>query len=355
MNSSGRGLRKAFRTAAVLLRAPWLAPTLFAQLTASAGQVVAVDAFGSNPGRLRMLVYAPKTPPLPGAPIVVVLHGCGQTAATFAQESGWIAAADRFGFPLVLPEQTSSNNRGRCFHWFRPADTSRGRGEALSIRQMVGEAVARFAADPTSVFVVGLSAGGAMAAALLAAYPDVFTAGAVVGGLPVGCASNVAQGLSLMANAGHFQAAETLAAKARALGPNAIQASMAAARGLGWSGGPHRRPKKRGRSRPPMGRTAGLWRKAISTRAGHHNGRASDLGTPERASARVVVRVRARTRLSRDRSSTDLALGPAVRCVGDRTDRAVLRPGRAARQSAAGQAEACRCRAAGCSISRWVG
>jgi poly(hydroxyalkanoate) depolymerase family esterase len=219
MKWSGRGLRGAFRTASALLRAPWLAPTQFAQLTASAGQVIAVDEFGSNPGQLRMLVYAPKAPPLPGAPLVVVLHGCGQSAATFAQESGWIAAADRFGLPLILPEQTSRNNRGRCFHWFRPADISRGRGEALSIRQMVSEAVARFAADPKSVFVVGLSAGGAMAAALLAAYPDVFRAGAVVGGLPVGCASNAAQGLTLMADAGHLQAAGMLAAKARALGP----------------------------------------------------------------------------------------------------------------------------------------
>lgn len=219
MKLSGRGLRSAFRTASTLLRAPWLAPTQFSQLTASAGQVIAVDTFGSNPGKLRMLVYAPKNPPLPGAPLVVVLHGCGQSAATFAHESGWIAAANKFGLPLLLPEQTSRNNRGRCFHWFRPADITRGQGEALSIRQMVSEAVTRFAADPKSVFVVGLSAGGSMAAALLAAYPEVFRAGAVVGGLPVGCANNAAQGLTLMADAGHFQDAGVLAAKAHALGP----------------------------------------------------------------------------------------------------------------------------------------
>ena len=75
------------------------------------------------------------------------------------------------GIPLVLPEQSGDNNRGRCFNWFRPAHVSRDLGEALSIRQMVAAAIHRFGSDPARVFVAGLSAGGAMAAALMAAYP----------------------------------------------------------------------------------------------------------------------------------------------------------------------------------------
>ena len=139
--------------------------------------------------------------PKPGAPLIVLLHGCGQAAARFAADTGWIALADRLGMPLVLPEQSGENNQGRCFNWFRPLHVRRGFGEALSIRQMVDTAVARFDSDPQRVFVAGLSAGGAMAAALLAAYPDVFAGGAIVAGLPVGAANSATEALRRMAEA----------------------------------------------------------------------------------------------------------------------------------------------------------
>ena len=52
------------------------------------------------------------------------------------------------------------------------------------------------------MFIVGLSAGGAMAAAMLAAYPDLFAAGASVAGLPVGAARSGMQAMLRMASAG---------------------------------------------------------------------------------------------------------------------------------------------------------
>jgi len=143
--------------------------------------------FGSNPGALQMLVHAPVGLQA-GRPLVVVLHGCGQDAAAFAADAGWIAVADRCRVALLLPQQSFENNRGRCFNWFRPDDVRRGSGEAMSIRQMIQYATKRFGSDPRRVFVVGFSAGGGMAAALLAAYPAVFAAGAMVAGLPVGAA-----------------------------------------------------------------------------------------------------------------------------------------------------------------------
>jgi poly(hydroxyalkanoate) depolymerase family esterase len=87
--------------------------------------------------------------------------------------------ARRLRVALVLPEQTFANNRGRCFNWYRATDVRRGSGEAKSIRQMVRVATERFRSDRRRVFMAGLSAGGAIAAALLAAYPAVFAAGAV--------------------------------------------------------------------------------------------------------------------------------------------------------------------------------
>ncbi len=180
---------------------------------------VEITGFGSNPGRLSMLAYLPAKL-LPGAPLIVLLHGCGQDAVGFAESAGWIALADRLGFPLVLPEQSDANNRGRCFNWFRPIHTRRDLGESLSIRQMAATAVERFGADPARVFVAGLSAGGAMAAVLLAAYPDVFAAGAVVAGLPVGAASSACEALRRMAEAGPAGSPAVWAEQVRRAGPN---------------------------------------------------------------------------------------------------------------------------------------
>ncbi|WP_162800754.1 extracellular catalytic domain type 1 short-chain-length polyhydroxyalkanoate depolymerase [Acidibrevibacterium fodinaquatile] len=161
-----------------------------------------IAEFGSNPGRLAMRVFRPTTAMLPGAPLVMLLHGCGQGAGEFATSGGWIEAAIRHGWVLVLPEQAISNNHARCFSWYNHGDTHRGRGEVLSLRQMIQTALRRFRCDRTQVFVAGLSAGGAMAAALLAAYPETFAAGAVVAGLPVGCASNAGEAFLRMHDAG---------------------------------------------------------------------------------------------------------------------------------------------------------
>jgi poly(hydroxyalkanoate) depolymerase family esterase len=184
-----------------------------------AGHVEEIASFGSNPGRLRMLAYVPSGCAVAKAPMVVVLHGCGQRAADFAHATGWTELADVLGLTLVMPEQSGRNNQGRCFQWFQPAQIARDEGEVLSIREMVGTAIKRFDADPKKVFVVGLSAGGAMAAAALAAYPDVFAGGAVVAGLPVGAATSTTQALLRMAHPGPHRAPEEWSQQVRGAVP----------------------------------------------------------------------------------------------------------------------------------------
>ncbi len=176
-------------------------------------------SFDPNPGGLTMKLYIPDTASRTGGPLLVLLHGCGQDAAGFAAASGWMALADRLGAPLLLPDQLARNNQGRCFNWFEPVDIARDSGEARSIRQMVEVAIHGFGCKRDFVFVAGLSAGGAMTAALLAAYPDVFAAGAVVAGLPAGCASDVRSAMARMAKAGSDLDPEGWAARARALAP----------------------------------------------------------------------------------------------------------------------------------------
>ncbi|MFD5327789.1 PHB depolymerase family esterase [Streptomyces sp. NPDC127092] len=164
---------------------------------ASAAGLTQVTGFGSNPGNLSMYAYVPDGLPA-GAPLVVALHGCTQSAGDYYANSGWPKFADRYGFALVFPQTGSANNANSCFNWFEPGDSARGQGEALSIRQMVDKAVAQYGSDSRRVYVTGLSAGGGMTANLLAAYPDVFAGGAVDSGLPASCATSVSAAYTCM-------------------------------------------------------------------------------------------------------------------------------------------------------------
>jgi poly(hydroxyalkanoate) depolymerase family esterase len=197
-------LAAARKKAARTPEAPAARPTRLRELT----------GFGANPGNLRMFAYAPEDLPRK-APLVIALHGCTQTSAEYDHGTGWSSLADRLGFAVVYPQQQPANNPKNCFSWFLPGDIARGHGEALSIREMVEHAIATFAADRRKVFVTGLSAGGAMASVMLATYPEVFAGGAIIAGLPFGCASNVQQAFEAMfTEQGH--AAQTLGDRVRA-------------------------------------------------------------------------------------------------------------------------------------------
>jgi poly(hydroxyalkanoate) depolymerase family esterase len=160
--------------------------TLVVTPARAAAGLTQVTGFGSNPGALNMYSYVPSGLPA-GAPLVVALHGCTQSASDYYGHSGWPKYADLYRTALVFPEQTTANNSLSCFNWFNAADIGRGGGEALSVKQMVDYAIAHYGSDPRRIYVTGLSAGGAMTAVMLAAYPDVFAGGGVVAGLPYNC------------------------------------------------------------------------------------------------------------------------------------------------------------------------
>ena len=164
----------------------------------SASRLTEIADFGENPGNLKLLAFAPSR--LPASPaLVVVLHGCTQTAAGYDHGTGWSTLAEERGFVLCLPEQKRENNPNLCFNWFQTADIERDRGEAASIRAMVEHLAVAHGVDRSRIFVTGLSAGGAMTSVMLAAYPDVFAGGAVIAGLPYRCATSVQGAFEAMA------------------------------------------------------------------------------------------------------------------------------------------------------------
>ena len=179
---------------------------------ADPGRLVPLEAFGRNPGDLRAWLHVPTSLPA-GAPLVVVLHGCTQTAAAYDLGSGWSTLADRFGFAVLYPEQQRANNPNLCFNWFTPGDMRRGSGEPESIREMIAATVERHGVDASRVFVTGLSAGGAMTAVMLATHPELFAGGAIIAGLPYGAAVGVPEALERMRGRGHDRA--MLSAKVR--------------------------------------------------------------------------------------------------------------------------------------------
>ena len=146
-------------------------------------------------------VYAPPDLAAPG-PLVVMLHGCTQTAADLARSTRMNAVADRHGFVVAYPQQSGQHNRQGCWNWFLPGHQRRTQGEPAVIAGIAeavtaGDSGARI--DPTRVYLAGMSAGGAMAAILAATYPELFAGLAVHSGLPYAAATNQESAFQAMA------------------------------------------------------------------------------------------------------------------------------------------------------------
>jgi poly(hydroxyalkanoate) depolymerase family esterase len=135
-------------------------------------------------------------------PLVVMLHGCTQHPDDFAAGTGMNEAAREQGFYVLYPAQCAKMNPQRCWNWFKHSHQARGRGEAALLAGMTRAVVQQYGIDPERVYVAGLSAGGAMAAILGAAYPDLFAAVGVHSGLPVGVAGDLPTALAAMQGKG---------------------------------------------------------------------------------------------------------------------------------------------------------
>jgi len=154
--------------------------------------------FSNDSGTRAYKVYVPTVKSDAPCGMIVMLHGCTQSADDFAAGTQMNRLADEHGFLVVYPEQSAHANASRCWNWFRPQDQVRDAGEPSLIAGIVHEVAHRHAGDPRRIFVAGLSAGAAMAVVLGETYPELFAGVGAHSGLPYGSAHDIPSALGAM-------------------------------------------------------------------------------------------------------------------------------------------------------------
>lgn len=168
-----------------------------ARAPAPTGQFT-LHQYSGPEGRRDYMLFVPQPAPTGPCPVVVMLHGCTQSPQDFADGTGMNAHAQAQGVIVVYPAQTHGANMNKCWNWFRPGDQGRDAGEPALLAAITRQVRAQQNADPTRVYVAGLSAGGAAAAVMAQAYPDMFAAIGVHSGLAAGAAQDVGSAFAAM-------------------------------------------------------------------------------------------------------------------------------------------------------------
>lgn len=155
-------------------------------------------------GEMRFQLAVPDATESQKHPLIVMLHGCKQDAEDFAVGTRIVSLALEQGYAVLLPEQSTRQNRSRCWNWFQKNHQRRDFGEPAMIIKLIDSVCASHPIDQRHVYVAGLSAGGAMAILLANLYSDRFAAVCCHSGLAAGIAQNATGALGVMNHVNEF-------------------------------------------------------------------------------------------------------------------------------------------------------
>ncbi|MES2980242.1 MAG: PHB depolymerase family esterase [Pseudomonadota bacterium] len=161
--------------------------------------------------RLLYWLYLPSGDAMALRPLVVMLHGCQQSAADFAQVTRMNELAERKGFAVLYPQQSGTADRHRCWRWFEQASLAGG-GDVELVSNLVAHIGALHFLDPARTYAAGLSAGGGLACLLGLHRPEQFAAVALHSAPVAGVAETPLKALQTMQHGSgrHLAAARAL-------------------------------------------------------------------------------------------------------------------------------------------------
>jgi poly(hydroxyalkanoate) depolymerase family esterase len=173
---------------------------LAADMAPAAGKFIAAS-FSNEAGIRTYKLYIPSRHSEP-RPLIVMLHGCTQSADDFAAGTRMNFAAEENSCFVVYPEQPAAANAAKCWNWFKQSDQRRGRGEPALIAGITRQVMKDYGIDARRIYIAGLSAGGAAAATMGETYPDLYAAVGVHSGLACGAARDLPSAFAAMSGRG---------------------------------------------------------------------------------------------------------------------------------------------------------
>jgi len=147
----------------------------------------------------------PETVVCDGWPLIVMLHGCHQSAAQFAQGTRMNRLAEDKGYAVLYPQQMIRVQAQRCWRWYEQS-VQHGNGETAVLAALIGTVCSQYPIDSHRIYACGISAGAGMAAVLALNHPELIAAVALHSAPVYGAGHSAVAALRVMRHVAAAQA-----------------------------------------------------------------------------------------------------------------------------------------------------